>query len=261
MKQLKTFTGTLKRILVVLMLAVTAGVWNFSFADNGSAGMEPIYQTGRKWIWKVADPVVDCGVHYYVEKVVGDSIMPDGRVVKIIEEGEAPNNVIVYLAYETDEGVFMKYEPNPEFPDYKEENFIKRIAFDVEVGEKYPPGTVSAIENITFLNHTRKVVFFNSDYWGLCVCWIEGIGSPTLDYLVYVPMVLPVGHIPTLYECWQDDELIYSVEAFNVANSIREMKDATQTANGHVYDLFGREISDPQPGTVYIRNGRKFVQP
>ena len=27
-----------------------------------------------------------------------------------------------------------------------------------------------------------------------------------------------------------------------------------------VYDLFGREIADPQPGTVYIRNGRKFVQ-
>ena len=27
-----------------------------------------------------------------------------------------------------------------------------------------------------------------------------------------------------------------------------------------VYDLFGRAIADPQPGTVYIRNGRKFVQ-
>ena len=76
MKQLKTFTGTLKRILVVLMLAITAGVWNFSLADNGSAGMEPIYQTGRKWIWKVADPVVDCGVHYYVERLSEIQLCP-----------------------------------------------------------------------------------------------------------------------------------------------------------------------------------------
>ena len=26
-----------------------------------------------------------------------------------------------------------------------------------------------------------------------------------------------------------------------------------------LFDLFGREIADPQPGTVYIRNGKKFV--
>ena len=30
-------------------------------------------------------------------------------------------------------------------------------------------------------------------------------------------------------------------------------------ADNRMYDLMGREIRDPQPGTVYIRNGKKYV--
>ena len=33
-----------------------------------------------------------------------------------------------------------------------------------------------------------------------------------------------------------------------------------EAGNGKIYDLMGREIRDPQPGTVYIRNGKKYVR-
>ena len=257
MKHLKTFTGTLKRILMVLMLAVTAGSEMISFADKGNTGLEPIHQTGRKWIWVLTD--VCCDNHsevYFIDKVVGDSIMPDGRIVKVIER----NDKISYLAYENEEGVFIKREPDSEFPEYDDPTFLKQMAFNVEVGDSYFPGRVSAIENLTFLNHTRKTVFFGSKKADFPNCWIEGIGSPVFLYMNFVPIVLPTGGWTLrLDECWQDDELIYSMEAFNVANSMKELADVLQTNDGPVYDLFGREIADPQPGTVYIRNGRKFV--
>ena len=32
-----------------------------------------------------------------------------------------------------------------------------------------------------------------------------------------------------------------------------------EAGDGKIYDLMGREIHDPQPGTVYIRNGKKYV--
>ena len=42
-------------------------------------------------------------------------------------------------------------------------------------------------------------------------------------------------------ECWQDDELIYSMEAFNAANSIREIEDAAEIADGHIRYTASRE--------------------
>ena len=254
MKLLNTFSGTLKRILMIITFAVTAGLWNISFADNGDHKWDPILQIGRKWAietWVPGEPDYEpYAVHSTIE-VTGDSIMPDGRMVKVIGSIYG----VTAVGYENDEGVFVKGKPT----DGVEQEFKEIITFNVNVGENLLPGPVSRIENVTFLNHTRKVVFFDYTRYDYPVYWIEGIGSPACQYMESSRYPQPPGVHKRITECWQDDELIYSMEAFNVANSIRETKDATQIAKAHVYDLFGREIADPQPGTVYIRNGRKFV--
>ncbi|MDE6230148.1 MAG: hypothetical protein K2M37_00835 [Muribaculaceae bacterium] len=258
MKQSTVFTERVKRLIAIIVFAVAAGSGMVALADNGNTGLEPIYQTGRKWIWVIRDECCDnhSEVHY-IDKVVGDSIMPDGRIVKVIERDDG----ITYLAYENEEGVFIKNLETNEFP-YEEPAFIKRMTFNVEVGDRYPWSTVTAIENLTFLNHTRKTVFFSASSDEQSVCWIEGIGCPTFFPLIEpMPIVLPTGGWSLrLYECWQDDELIYSEAAFKEATSMKEIVDGQEADNSHVYDLFGRKIADPQPGTVYIRNGRKFVQ-
>ena len=261
MKQSNVFTKRFYRLIAIIIFAVAAGSGMISLADNGNPALEPIYQTGRSWIWIFSDPddefIEDSWAYYFKERVVGDSIMPDGRIVKVIERGDE----ITYLAYENEEGVFIKKLETNEFP-YEEPNFIKRMTFNVEVGDKYPWSTVTAIENLTFLNHTRKTVFFSVSSDEQSVCWIEGIGCPTFFHIIEpMPIVLPTGGWSLrLYECWQDDELIYSEAAFKEATSMKEIVDGQEADNSHVYDLFGRKIADPQPGTVYIRNGKKFVQ-
>ena len=31
-------------------------------------------------------------------------------------------------------------------------------------------------------------------------------------------------------------------------------------SNGTIYDLLGRPVNEPQPGNIYIQNGRKFIK-
>ena len=47
---------------------------------------------------------------------------------------------------------------------------------------------------------------------------------------------------------WDDTSGIESVEA-----------DASQSTDGTIYDLYGRRVVTPLPGTIYIRDGRKYV--
>ena len=257
MKLLNTFSGTLKRILMIITFAVTAGLWNISFADNGDHKLDPILQTGRKWIykhWIKGMPDRYPFTTYTTVEITGDSIMPDGRMVKVA----ICNDKLLAVGYENDEGIFMKPEPL----EGETLEFRKVISFEVNVGDKFYPGEVISIENVTFLNHTRKVIFFNFNN----NCWIEGIGSPTEVFMepgmgpIITGEMTIIEEINTLIECWQDDELIYSEAAFKEATSMKEIVDGQEADNSHVYDLFGRKIADPQPGTVYIRNGKKFVQ-
>lgn len=47
---------------------------------------------------------------------------------------------------------------------------------------------------------------------------------------------------------WDDPSGVESVEA-----------DANQSTDGTIYDLCGRRVVNPLPGTIYIRDGRKYV--
>ena len=47
---------------------------------------------------------------------------------------------------------------------------------------------------------------------------------------------------------WDDPSGVESVEA-----------DANQSTDGAIFDLYGRRVINPLPGTIYIRDGRKYV--
>ncbi|MDE6231381.1 MAG: hypothetical protein K2M37_07155 [Muribaculaceae bacterium] len=55
-------------------------------------------------------------------------------------------------------------------------------------------------------------------------------------------------------------EVIYEGKNIEVPSFAGLADTGIEAEHPVIYDLFGREIADPQPGTVYIRNGRKFVQ-
>tara|TARA_Y100000310_G_C20515034_1_gene730754 strand:+ start:513 stop:1007 length:495 start_codon:yes stop_codon:yes gene_type:complete len=65
----------------------------------------------------------------------------------------------------------------------------------------------------------------------------------------------------TIYTCMQCDSLVYGLGGWmkmGVLTSIRELIGGQM--GGQMYDLLGREIFEIPKGTIYIKNGNKFIK-
>lgn len=96
--------------------------------------------------------------------------------------------------------------------------------------------------------------------------FLEGIGvvsGGTLTDAYIRPLVLPTClcySLTDLLRVTDNNTTIYeNPQAIPEISAIRDIKSDIKSSNSVIYDLFGREIMHPQPGTVYIRNGKKFV--
>ncbi|MDE6410194.1 MAG: hypothetical protein K2K81_08145 [Muribaculaceae bacterium] len=105
--------------------------------------------------------------------------------------------------------------------------------------------------------YNRKWLRLSSDYW------IEGIGSTTLNHLFYEPIPAcfdaPLPNSYLILECYKKDQLLYNLEDYTKLSSVNEYK-TFYLNNSCIFDLHGREVSNPLPGSIYIRNGKKFVE-
>ncbi len=52
-----------------------------------------------------------------------------------------------------------------------------------------------------------------------------------------------------------DEEHYNEVTGAGIENTVVDSKQS----NDNIYDLHGRMVANPQPGSLYIRNGKKFV--
>lgn len=89
--------------------------------------------------------------------------------------------------------------------------------------------------------------------------WVEGIGSPgntaqLTDFIQSGP-----GPSSSLIEVQQDGEVIFTAEDFNAEPCGVDDVVVETEAEGPIYDTMGRQVETPQPGQLYIRNGRKFI--
>ena len=101
---------------------------------------------------------------------------------------------------------------------------------------------------------------------------IEGIGLNQGGCLAYATFVRPASYpIDPYYDSSWEHLILYEVTDVDGnpvyknpnpwLSDCRTIADDDDQENKFekTYDLFGREVSDPQPGTVYIRGGKKFV--
>lgn len=93
------------------------------------------------------------------------------------------------------------------------------------------------------------------------VCFIESLGS-SLGLLPFPQFGNLTSGMTREYETLfsvtdADGTVIY----MNTALSESEIRDipANGNTNGIIYDLHGREVSSPVSGSIYIRDGKKFV--
>lgn len=93
---------------------------------------------------------------------------------------------------------------------------------------------------------------------------VEGIGITSMGTLPYNfhPDHIPEEGCPRLLEYRDaDGKVIHKFADFSEVTGISGVAETEGdlSEDQRMFDLFGREIRDPQPGTVYVRGGRKFV--
>ena len=153
--------------------------------------------------------------------------------------------------------------------DYSLEPGDQWTMLDINLGlEDY--AVDSCGEEIIDGSLSRTLNFINKyPYWDIKdIKFIEGIGITALGCYNYMVTLVPIYSMGTIKPPFIDEPL----ELYSVTNSAGEIIYGNRVVSGGIdtlsdklqtqektYDLFGREVSDPQPGTVYIRGGKKFV--
>ena len=93
---------------------------------------------------------------------------------------------------------------------------------------------------------------------------VEGIGANTgwlYEPAWGNPKAYEANGLATLKEVLDGDgNVIFRYEDFGPTDAVEGIEDDCAPENDtRMFDLFGREIRDPQPGTIYVQGGRKFV--
>ena len=93
---------------------------------------------------------------------------------------------------------------------------------------------------------------------------IEGIGANTgwlYEPAWGNPKAYEANGLATLKEVLDSDgNVIFRYEDFGPTGAVEGIEDdCAAEADTRMFDLFGREIRDPQPGMIYVQGGRKFV--
>ena len=120
-------------------------------------------------------------------------------------------------------------------------------------------------------------ISFNPDsiqvYWGLCsqqtgMCY-GGQGITTYFSQITTTDTIKVSYDVYLYEngvaevCSREDWLVFDGTNWVLLNmlptSINELT-FNRINDGKIYDMLGRELSEIPTGTMYIKNGKKYIR-
>ncbi len=223
-----------------------------------------ILEDGKIWITRSWDPELPFKKgSYFCYRVLGDSLMSDGNSVKAVAGYLFPSmkEFKRWAVYEKDDTLWGFVEEH--------KNFEMLLTFNVQEGYEYTPGVVESKIRIPMWNDWPEVIVFTDDSRiGHTEYWIEGVGSPTLLFMSPSEGESIPGFQTELRECWSGDELLYSKDIFEIILTsdwaeVMFPKDTSELPSfvRGMFDLKGYPLTTPQPGGVYIRDGKKFVWP
>ena len=221
---------------------------------------QPVLKDGKIWILEPEKCLYPNSIPYFVRvSVAGDTIM-DNRLTYILEELSYYSNreeLEVRYVTEEDKKLFylntdsvwcplMDFNPSPG----------ERTMDYMHDGQLYPGWEVREA-GVIFLGdgYHRYLKMPNYDYW------IEGVGSVYQNYLTTTSEEVPIGGsvFPVLSKCFDNDNLIFDKREFEYFSQVKDIGRPIGDKERIIYDLHGRVVTATVPGSIYIRDGRKFV--
>lgn len=233
---------------------------SFLMKGQGPVEYDPVLKDGKMWILEPEQCLYPHSIPYFVRvSVAGDTII-DNRLTYILEELSYYSNreeLEVRYVTEKDKKLFylntdsvwcplMDFNPSPG----------ERTMEYMHDGQLYPGWEVREA-GVIFLGdgYHRYLKMPNYDYW------IEGVGSVYQNYLTTTSEVVPTGGsvFPVLSKCFDNDNLIFDKREFEYFSQVKDIGRPIGDKESVIHDLHGHVVTATVPGSIYIRDGRKFV--
>lgn len=147
---------------------------------------------------------------------------------------------------------------DPEIAKYEVDGALPIIDFTYQVGDTLSTHMeVESVDECTIQGIPRKVIKFNFLFPNQTY-WIEDIGTTNETYVTPFSLITSVRTI--LIGCYIGDTCLYKAgdlpdSDYNGIGSV--LPDSDESAP--LYDMMGRPVEHPQPGSLYIRNGHKLI--
>lgn len=195
--------------------------------------------------------------HVYTITVVGDTVV-NGLLCKRLRYNNITENTVGYsAAYEEGKRVYAFYG----------DEMILYFDFGLNVGDKavdYRDVYVESKEEILVKGrkYNRLTLNYKDGTEKSREYWVEGIGCEEKSSIATL-ISFPVGHMDYVLSCYDNGECIFTNDDFATTNTTAGVKavetDRSRQKSSKMYDLTGKEVSRPQSGGVYIKDGKKVV--
>lgn len=221
-----------------------------------------ILEDGKIWITKTFSPYFPDQTKYVHHRYYVDGTqIVNGKIYKVVKlESSDGMALATYLLYEDNNVLYWRvgHHDDPEVAKYEVDGDLPVIDLNYQVGDTlYFGEKVVSVDEQIIRGATRKVIKFDNNFPNQTY-WIEGIGT-TNEWYVF-PITVACSFMTILDSCYQGDTCLYKAgdlpdSDFNGLESIMCEPDESAA----LYDMMGRRVDHPQPGSLYIRNGKKLI--
>ncbi|MDE6522479.1 MAG: hypothetical protein K2L17_06660 [Muribaculaceae bacterium] len=247
-----------------ILLTITASLFACIFAGDLKAQDKtylPILEIGKKWTccsynvdegpnkpllswsWEAVDMAEEDGRQFY-------SLLYSG-----VDEYYGPVTFLEPKFEYEENGVLWTYEDG-------ECDYMPMVDFNMEVGDKVLEWyDIIWKDNVDIEGVSRCVIAIKSLGSAKINYWIEGIGA--IDSVYASPTLKTTGgdERSCMAECRMGDTVLFDINHLDDYLSLADVKTFTSLneENAPIYDLYGRRISTPAPGQIYIQGGKKYI--
>lgn len=230
--------------------------------------------SGKMWKWEFVTPESEHGITVATVTVNDTPVYANGRPsrrVSVISEDDAFNPINVILSEENgslymyrSDNVAGTYATWAQLIDFRLLPGERVFFNDYESGEIWgtPSGVVHSVykKYINGIERQFQRIYNENDGHEIAV-WVEGVGSENVKGLMTKFIELDSGkYFRNMLECYEDGVCVFTSEDFSRGqDSIESVHDSETTNTNLIYDLMGRRVDRVLPGSVYIRDGKKFV--
>lgn len=242
--------------LLFLMLVVISGMAK----QRICAEYLPILEEGKVWVLEPENCLYPEYFPYFVRAtVVGDTVIEDKEawiVEKLSLYSTKEETVRKYLLEEARKLYFLT-------PDSV---WSPLLDFNPSVGQSTMAAVCDGQPTSGWTVREEGMVFLEDGFHRYLKMpqldyWIEGVGSVYQNYLTTSSDPIPTGGsvFPVLTRCFRNGWTVFDKTQFEYFSGIDEVIGSSDLTPSTLYDLHGRRVDATVPGSVYIRNGKKFV--